>query len=408
MKIGIWIDEPMDKTSGGSYTYSTTLIKGIDDFNFTSEIVFISLNKLSGFNRPCIDIKPHQKGVSTFKKVLRRLLKLISRDFFSNNINAIDQKEKRIRDSFASAYLKQEGIKIIFYPIPMSHVINGIPFILNNWDLGHYSTYSFPEMADNAGFHKRNEWYVSTVPYALMILSETNAGKKELINYLNLNPEKIKVLPMFSSDNLAKTELTDKGQNEILRTWGLEEQRFFFYPAQFWAHKNHYNLIKAFQNFTKLHTDFKLVLCGSDKGNVTYLKHYVKTLSLEKNVIFTGFIEDQVLYTFYKNARALIMPTFLGPSNIPPIEAMRLNCPVLISDLEGHREMLGDSALYFDPANHLSIMESMTTIMDDRIRLDLVQKQKHQLNTTDHSIDQALRKLDKYFVEAVNIRNCWE
>ena len=43
------------------------------------------------------------------------------------------------------------------------------------------------------------------------------------------------------------------------------------------------------------------------------------------------------------------MPTLLGPTNMPLLEAACLDCPVICSDLEGHREMLGDYALYFNP-----------------------------------------------------------
>ncbi|HTD40653.1 MAG TPA: glycosyltransferase family 1 protein [Mucilaginibacter sp.] len=410
MKIGVWVDDPIDKHSGGSFTYINTLISGIDNFEFNSqiEIVFVSLNTLSNFIKPCIYLKPHQRGISLFSKVIRRTLKLTSKRIFGGLINFIDQKEKKIKDASASAYLKEQGVRIIFYPIPSSHVINGIPFIVNNWDLAHFSTYAFPEMTEDNGFHKRNDWYVKIVPDALMVFSETETGKKELSNYLNLNPAKIKVLPMFSSDNLNKMQLSAEGQLTILTTLGLKEQRFFFYPAQFWAHKNHYNLIKAFQKFIQEYPDFKLLLCGSDKGNVAYIKHYSKSLSLEDHVIFSGFIEDEALYTLYKNAKALVMPTFLGPSNIPPIEALNLECPVLCSDLDGHKEMLNKAALYFNPLDDLSILESMKLIMDDRTRSELRQNQKEQSKVTSHTIEKALVKLNTYFVDAVNIRSCWE
>ncbi|HEY4324120.1 MAG TPA: glycosyltransferase family 1 protein [Mucilaginibacter sp.] len=410
MKIGVWIDGQVDKNSGGSYTYINTLIKGIDDFNFTSpiEIVFISLNPLTGFNLPCINLKPHQDGISFFKKALRKTLKIISKEFFHKAIDAIDQKEKRIKDESGAAYLKNEGVKIIFYPMPASHIINGIPFILNNWDLAHFTTYSFPEITDNSGFHKRNDWFVNTVPYAIMVLCETEAGKKELSSYLNLNPDKIRVLPMFSSNNFTNAEVSIERQKGFLKKLALKEQHFFFYPAQFWAHKNHYHLIKAFKQFVHEYPDFKLVLCGSDKGNIAYIRDCVKRLELEKNVIFSGFIEDDVLYALYKNASALIMPTFLGPSNIPPLEALSLNCPILCSNLEGHVEMLNNAALYFNPLDDNSILDSMKAIMDKSTREQLLQNQSEQLKITHHNIEKALIKLEAHFNEAINIRSCWE
>lgn len=410
MKIGIWLDKPVDKLSGGSYTYYNTLISGIDSFNFNQniEIVYISDFDAVNLNRPVINIKPYRSGISYFAKTIRKALKLISADIFDHTINAIDQKEKRIKDSAIAMRLKERGVKMIFYPLPATPVINGIPYILNNWDLAHYSTYAFPEIAGEDGFNSRNNWYVNVMPSALMIFCETEAGKVELIRHLNIDPCKIRVLPIFASSSFLNAKVPDNKQSEILNHYELQREQFFFYPAQFWPHKNHYNLVKAFQKFVAQYPGFKLVLCGSDKGNMGYITELVKSLSLKDHVIFSGFIDDNYLYTLYMNARALTMPTFLGPSNIPPIEAMHLGCPVLCSALEGHRELLGDGAVYFDPSDELSILESMKIIANDSKRSEMREKQKAESKSTDHTIEKALIKLDKHLTEVINIRSCWE
>lgn len=410
MKVGVWLDKPVDKLSGGSFTYYNALISGIDNFVFDQDIqiVYISDFDSGNLNRPVINIKSFRRGISYFTKVIRKGLKLIAKDTFANVINNIDQKEKRIKDSSIAAKLKDQDIKIIFYPLPATPVINGISYIVNNWDLGHYTTYAFPEITGDNGFNSRNDWYVNVMPSALMTFCETEAGKKELIYYLRINPDKIKVLPIFASDAFINMRVQGEKQLEILKKNGLQAGKFFFYPAQFWAHKNHYHLIKAFQKFVPLHLDFKLVLCGSDKGNAHYIKELVNQLSLDDRVIFAGFIDDAYLYTLYANACAMIMPAFFGPSNIPPIEAMHLGCPVLCSALEGHKELLGDGALYFDPADELSIFESMKLIMDDSIKSQLLEKQKDRSRSTDHTIGKALIKLNKHLTEIVSIRSCWE
>ena len=186
--------------------------------------------------------------------------------------------------------------------------------------------------------------------------------KKSLVHYLNINPDKIKVLPIFCSDAFVNMQVAQGEQQKILAGLGLTAGKFFFYPAQFWAHKNHFHLVQAFGKFVKLNPDFRLLFCGSDKGNIGYIKKQVQMLGLEQNVIFGGFIDDEALFTLYKNAAALVMPTFFGPTNIPPIEALFLGCPALLSDIAGHREIMGDAALYFNPADDDAIFESMTAI----------------------------------------------
>src|SRR4051812_30979548 len=112
MKIGVWVDSPIDKNSGGSYTYITTLINAIDDFSFTTpiDIVFISRHQLLNLNKPFINITKYQTGISYFKKIARKCLKLISVSLFNNLINTIDKREKALKDASVANYLKGQDI----------------------------------------------------------------------------------------------------------------------------------------------------------------------------------------------------------------------------------------------------------------------------------------------------------
>ena len=147
----------------------------------------------------------------------------------------------------------------------------------------------------------------------------------------------------------------------------MEKGKFFFYPAQFWSHKNHYNLLLAFKEFSKLYPSVKLVLSGSDKGNLPYIKEVIDELTLDDAVCYAGFAEMEEVYTFYKNSIALIMPTFLGPTNLPLLEAAMLGTPVIASDLKGHKELLGNYAAYIDPADHRSIFVAMVEILQRNV-----------------------------------------
>ena len=45
---------------------------------------------------------------------------------------------------------------------------------------------------------------------------------------------------------------------------------------------------------------------------------------------------------------ALVMPTFYGPTNIPPLEAFKLGTPVIYSDLDGLKDQVEDAGLLVD------------------------------------------------------------
>ena len=187
----------------------------------------------------------------------------------------------------------------------------------------------------------------------------------------------------------------------------LQAGKYFFYPAQFWAHKNHYNLLLAFK---KLQTDFpdlKLVLTGSDKGNKEYIREVVSKLNLTNNVLFPGFVDNETMVGFYSHASAMIMPSFLGPTNMPLLEASELNCPVLCSNLPGHIEMMGDGALYFNPADHIEMYEQMKKVLDVQFREELLKKAADKLSTSLFTPENALKQLDLHLKNLIPVRKSW-
>ena len=73
----------------------------------------------------------------------------------------------------------------------------------------------------------------------------------------------------------------------------------------------------------------------------------------------------------------MIFASLMGPNNMPPIEAIYLSCPVIITDLEGHKEQLKDTALYFNGYEPKELAEHMKHLLsDESIRNKLIEKEK--------------------------------
>ena len=98
----------------------------------------------------------------------------------------------------------------------------------------------------------------------------------------------------------------------------------------------------------KHNIELDVVFSGGDAGNLDYIKSIVRTLDLTKQVYFLGFIDNDDVVSLYKNSLALVMPTYFGPTNIPPIEAFILGVPVLYSDLPELTDQVRGAALLLD------------------------------------------------------------
>ncbi len=407
MKIGVWLTNEIQKEIGGGYSYYSSLIKHIDNYKFNQdiEILFITNSSTKLQVKKTIIYLPEIKISLSFKQRLYKLLSFFA--FFRirhrSFINTTTSKEKEL---VWNKILKDRQIKLIFYPVQTQKVLENFPFIATNWDIGHKSTYAFPELSEGNVFNFRNLWYANELQKALFIFAESESGKQELIKYSGIFTDKIKILPLFPN-NFKDIKISENEKDTFLINNELKQNKYLFYPAQFWAHKNHYNLILAFNKILEKHNDFKLVFTGSDQGNLNYIKSFVEKLNIKKNILFLGFTSMQNIKILYQNAIALVMPTFLGPTNMPLLEARELNCPILCSNLKGHKELLKDGAIYFKPDDYNDIADKIQLILDKGIREELLKKASDLRKTSNNNIESTIKLLDQYLSEAVSIRNCW-
>ena len=102
-------------------------------------------------------------------------------------------------------------------------------------------------------------------------------------------------------------------------------------------------------------------------------------LESKDNVVFLGYVPDEHMFELYRRARALIMPSFFGPTNIPQLEAFVAGCPVGASKVYGVPDQVGDAALLFDPKSSDEIAEAMERLWtDDALCNCLIEKGKER------------------------------
>lgn len=398
MKIGVWLNENWKPEEGGGYSYYNRLIHGLDTYDFDDkiEIVFVKKgNAPISLNKPCVLLgnKNHSK-ISFVEKILTKI-PLIP-DHFLQKISARQQYLQ---------ILKNAGIKLMYYPIQHSCVLPSFPFIATNWDMGHRSSWTFPEVASEGTFNNREYFYNNVLPRALMVVCESEAGRDELIRYTHLNPERLKVSRIFSGE-ASSVNVHEQKQHDILSNLKLKQYGYFYYPAQFWAHKNHYTLLMAFSRFLFNHDNCRLVFTGSDKGNEGYIKSVCSDLGIENKVVFAGFVPTEIVSTLYRNAIALVMPTLMGPTNMPLLEAMELGCPVICSDFNGHREELAEAALYVNPLDSHHICDAMEKVFNNRDKYaKLIMAHNSECL---FKFDLFLDSINKIFLEAAHLRNFWD
>ncbi len=215
-----------------------------------------------------------------------------------------------------------------------------------------------------------------------LIISHAAKKSKKIITFAEYTKNEIIKTFGVSETKIAITDESADLQNgiaadkNILNSYEIKSP-YILYVGNVYPHKNLDRLINA-----NLKIDgMQLVIGGRKDYFLNRLESETRSRGIGSDqVIFTGFISDEVLRTLYQNADVYVFPSLYEGFGLPPLEAMNEGCPVASSDQSCLPEILGDAVLYFDPLDVNSIAESIKRILSsDELRNELITKGKEQV-----------------------------
>ena len=105
-----------------------------------------------------------------------------------------------------------------------------------------------------------------------------------------------------------------------------------------------------------------------------------KQKGVDDLVKYVGFVPDDQMPAYYKNSLALVMPSYFGPTNMPPLEAFAMKTAVIVSDLPGIRDQVGNAALLVSPDNPKALCDAIDRLVNEpQLRDILVEKGESRL-----------------------------
>jgi len=275
------------------------------------------------------------------------------------------------------------------------------PFIVTVWDISHRDYPEFPDGFANRVFERR-EWALSaTLTRALAVIADSAFGARRIASLYHVDPGRIIVLPYLPS-HAVRCHATKSGSataDGVRRKYDLPT-RYVFYPAFFAEHKNHLYLLEGLIELERRHgITLHAVFCGGNPIDQTRVERQVKALGLADRVRILGYVPDEDIPALYEGALAMVMPTYTGPANIPPLEAAALGCPVIYSDLPWCRAQMGDAALYCDLDRVPSLAGHLAALIRNPALRDCLRKAGYRLAEELAKIDYGERLapvLDRY------------
>ena len=265
---------------------------------------------------------------------------------------AADRLHIPLGDPFAA----QDVMLAPIYSLRMLHTSR--PFVYTLHDL---QQLYYPENFSRFQLAWRHQVYSRISARARRIICESEYVKSDIMRFYGVAAERIAVIPAPPQSeflNLASEEALQEARKRLALP-----DRFLFYPAHFWHHKNHLRLIEAISEAVREVPELKLVLTGKQQEAYPDVMAAIDRLGLKDRVMCLGYVRQEDLQAIYRLAIALVMPSLFESVSIPVYEAFQLGTPVAASNILALPEQVGDAGLLFDPKSVASIQQAILEIV---------------------------------------------
>lgn len=313
------------------------------------------------------------------------------------------QKYLRIIGPFEKSFIKHNADLVYFLTQSSSPTtLNRLNYITTAFDLCHRDTPEFPEVGHFSEFHARERHFKNNLSRAVVVVTVSEQVSDSISRRYGIDRNRLLSMPMGPSPFLSADISVDKSL--VLKSYDLEEG-YFFYPAQFWAHKNHIRILEALLLLREKGYEFKVVFAGGDKGNRTYVERFVTHHSLGGQVRILGFVPAEHMRGLYEGCVAVTMPTYFGPDNLPPLEAWMIGKPLIYSF---HlTDDVGEAAICVNPDDPGDLAEAMMACDDSRTRANLVKAGHLRLREIEQQRTESELKLRNALLQFSVRRRCW-
>lgn len=273
--------------------------------------------------------------------------------------------------------LAEQGVDLVWFATNYAEDCD-LPFIFTIFDIEHVRQPWFPEVSAGGEWERRHHYFARYLPKATRVIVPNAAGLDQVVHHFRVAPERVLCLGHPTPEFAREAGEREPLPRERVDRLGVRG-RYLFYPAQFWAHKNHGALFEALAELGRGGGEpYELALTGADKGQLEHVRKLARESGAADRVHFLGFVETEDVVALYQHAHALTYLSLFGPENLPPLEAFALGCPVVAADVPGAREQLGDAAVLVPPTEPARVAEAVRRLEDSALRAELTERGRHR------------------------------
>ncbi len=206
-----------------------------------------------------------------------------------------------------------------------------------------------------------------------MIITLSKSSMRDIVGALGVPKDKVRVI--YPAASVPLSERGGSTMNHLRASYGIHG-RFILTVAASHPHKNLCRLVEAYHILRREYSvDHQLALVGLKGRDHSRLMNLIAELSLEDDVVVTGWIPGEHRALIYEAADVFVFPSLFEGFGIPVLEAMMHGVPVVSSDAPSLCEAAGDATIVIDPHNVGEMAAAIhDALMDPGLRASLVER----------------------------------
>lgn len=264
-------------------------------------------------------------------------------------------------------YLHRPQPDIFFSPVHYTPRFSPIPVVVSIMDLGYLK---FPEQFTKKDLYQLTSWTAKSIKKSVHIFAISQRTKDDIIERYGIPKERITVTyPGYDQEKFKSQNLKVKNE-EIKKKYNISGD-YILFLSTLKPSKNVENLIEAYKILSDEDLELKLVITGKKGWMYDSIFEKVKSLGLEKKVIFTDFIPDEDVVGLMGGASVFCLPSFWEGFGIPVIEAMAMGIPVVVSNAGSLPEVAGKAGVIVDPYRPEDIALGIKQAREERDKLQI-------------------------------------
>ena len=158
----------------------------------------------------------------------------------------------------------------------------------------------------------------------------------------------------------------------ITEKYGLEKDSYILFLGRLVPEKGIRYLVEAFKN---VKTDKKLVIAGGSSDTESFMNELKDLAKDDDRIIFTGFVQGQILKELYSNAYIYTLPSDLEGMPLSLLEAMSYGNCCLVSNIPECTEVVEDKALIFKKADVNDLLTKIQKACDNPEMITKIKEQ---------------------------------